>query len=72
MEQSPMFRRMSWGLAEISESTGLSVAFLRNEVRAGRLPVRRFGRRVLVKDEDLRAYLDRGSDPNGDAEADIK
>ena len=72
MEQSPMFQRMSWGLAEISESTGLSVAFLRNEVRAGRLPVRRFGRRVLVKDEDLRAYLDRGSDPNGDAEVDIK
>ncbi len=72
MEQSPMFQRMSWGLAEISESTGLSVAFLRNEVRAGRLPVRRFGRRVLVKDEDLRAYLDRGSDRNGDAEAGIK
>jgi hypothetical protein len=72
MEQSPMFQRMSWGLAEISESTGLSVAFLRNEVRAGRLPVRRFGRRVLVKDEDLRAYLDRGSDPNGDEKADIK
>jgi excisionase family DNA binding protein len=71
MEQSPMSQRMSWGLAEISESTGLSVAFLRNEVRAGRLPVRRFGRRVLVKDEDLRAYLDHGSDPNGDAKADI-
>jgi hypothetical protein len=33
MEQSPMSQRMSWGLAEISESTGLSVAFLRNEVR---------------------------------------
>jgi excisionase family DNA binding protein len=64
MEQSLKSQRMSWGLAEIAESTGLSVAFLRNEVRAGRLPVRRFGRRVLVRDEDLKAYLDRGSDSN--------
>jgi excisionase family DNA binding protein len=55
-------RRMAWGLSEISLSTGLSVAFLRAEVRAGRLPVRRFGRRVLVRDEDLKAYLSRGSD----------
>jgi excisionase family DNA binding protein len=54
-------QRMAWGLGEVSEFTGLSLAFLRNEVRAGRLPVRRFGRRVLVKDEDLKAYLDRGS-----------
>jgi excisionase family DNA binding protein len=67
MEQSLTSQRMSWGLAEISESTGLSIAFLRNEVRAGRLPVRRFGRRVLVRDEDLKAYLDRGSDSNSKA-----
>jgi excisionase family DNA binding protein len=62
-----MSQRMAWGLAEISEFTGLSLGFLRNEVRAGRLPVRRFGRRVLVKDEDLRAYLDLGSDSGNSA-----
>jgi excisionase family DNA binding protein len=55
--------RLAWGLSEVSECTGLSVAFLRAEVRAGRLPVRRFGRRVLVRDEDLREYLLRGSRP---------
>ncbi|MGI9068571.1 MAG: helix-turn-helix domain-containing protein [Pyrinomonadaceae bacterium] len=55
-------QRLAWGLSEVSECTGLSVAFLRAEVRAGRLPVRRFGRRVLVRDEDLKAYLLRGSE----------
>src|SRR2546426_10851687 len=55
-------QRMAWGLSEISQSTGLSVAFLRAEVRAGRLPVRRFGRRVLVRDDDLKHYLSRGSE----------
>lgn len=53
--------RLAWGLSEISECMGLSVAFLRAEVRAGRLPVRRFGRRVLVRNEDLKDYLSRGS-----------
>jgi excisionase family DNA binding protein len=62
MESQEYSRRMAWGLGEISESTGLSLGFLRGEVRAGRLPVRRFGRRVLVKTEDLEAYLERGSD----------
>jgi hypothetical protein len=48
----PSVHRLTWGLSEVSKSTGLSVAFLRAEVRAGRLPVRRFGRRVFVRDED--------------------
>ena len=61
METFTTLQRLAWGLSEISESTGLSLAFLRAEVRAGRLPVRRFGRRVLVRDEDLKAYLSRGS-----------
>jgi excisionase family DNA binding protein len=56
--------RMAWGLSEIAESTGLSVEFLRAEVRAGRLPIRRFGRRVLVKNDDLETYLNRGSEGN--------
>src|SRR6266700_2982865 len=55
------FQRLAWGLNQISECTGLSVAFFRAEVRAGRLPVRRFGRRVLVRDEDLKDYLAHGS-----------
>lgn len=49
------------GLSEVSDATGLSVPFFRAEVRAGRLPVRRFGPRVLVRNEDLKAYLLNGS-----------
>jgi excisionase family DNA binding protein len=65
--------RLTWSLAEISEHTGLSVGFLRAEVRARRLPVRRFGRRVLVKNDDLQAYLDHGSErPKGQTDNDEK
>jgi excisionase family DNA binding protein len=53
--------RMAWSLEEISNSTGLSVAFLRNELRAGRLTFKKFGRRVLILDEDLQSYLANGS-----------
>ncbi len=53
--------RVTWSLAEISEVTGLSKSFLRYEVRRGNLPVRKFGRRVLVLDGDLRAYIENGS-----------
>lgn len=56
--------RMAWSLAEISNFTGLSVAFLRNEIRAGRLVFKKFGRRVLVRDEDLQRYLANGSPGN--------
>jgi excisionase family DNA binding protein len=65
MEAFTTLHRLAWGLNEVSECTGLSVAFLRAEVRAGRLPVRRFGRRVLVRDEDLKTYLSQGSAQNG-------
>lgn len=57
-------RRLGWGLADIEEATGLSQGFLRNELRAGRLPFRKFGRRVLVRDEDLQRYLHEGSPGN--------
>lgn len=62
METSVTTQRIAWSLAEIAKQTGLSLGFLRNEVRAARLPIRKFGRRVLVLDEDLRAYLVRGSE----------
>jgi excisionase family DNA binding protein len=53
--------RMAWSLEEISNFTGLSVAFLRNEIRGRRLPFKKFGRRVLILDEDLQSYLANGS-----------
>lgn len=53
--------RITWSLSEISEATGLSVQFLRYEVRRGNLRVKKFGRRVLVRSEDLMRYIDQGS-----------
>lgn len=61
-------RRVAWSLAEISESTGLSQGYLRNEVRAKRLPIRKFGRRVVVLASDLQRFLDEGS-PRDEREA---
>jgi excisionase family DNA binding protein len=62
IEAFTTLQRLAWGLSEVSQCTGLSVPFLRAEVRGGRLPVRRFGRRVLVRDDDLKAYLMNGSE----------
>jgi hypothetical protein len=53
--------RLAWGLQEVAEVTGLSLAFLRLEVRSGRLQVRSFGRRKLVLAEELERYLAAGS-----------
>lgn len=49
--------KMAYSVNEISEQTTLSKPFLRNEIRAGRLKVNRFGSRVLVLAENLQAYL---------------
>jgi hypothetical protein len=71
MEASLQAEKFTWSLAEISDSTGLSVAFLRNEVRRGTLQVKKFGRRVLVLKKDLNAYLegDRSSKTEEHAQA---
>lgn len=66
MQDEGVAQRIAWGLAEIAQSTGLSLAFLRNEVRRNALPVKRFGRRVLVLDDDLKRYLSKGR-PNAEA-----
>jgi hypothetical protein len=54
-------QRITWSLSEISEVTGLSINFLRYEVKRGNLEVRKFGRRILVRDQDFKAYIDNGS-----------
>ena len=50
--------RLALSLPEISERTGLSVGFLRGEVRRGKLSLRPFGRRRLVLHKDLMALLE--------------
>lgn len=60
MEASVTTPKIAWSVAEVSASTGLSLGFLRNEIRRGSLPIKKFGRRVLVLEEDLRNYLAEG------------
>lgn len=53
--------RLAWSIAEIAEATGLSVNFLRLEIKRGNLRTVRFGRRLLVRKEDLEQYISAGS-----------
>lgn len=53
--------KLAYSIDEISAQTTLSKPFLRNEIRAGRLKVNRFGSRVLVLGETLQEYLRRGA-----------
>ena len=50
--------RLAWRLEEIAESTGLSIPFLRKEIRNLNLRAKKRGRCVIVMDSDLKAYLD--------------
>jgi excisionase family DNA binding protein len=62
MEANPLVQesitsKMAYSVEEISEATTLSKAFLRNEIRAGKLKVKRCGRRVLILKDDFMNYL---------------
>ena len=56
--------KLAYSVEDISEQTSLSKAFLRLEIKRGKLKIKRFGRRVLICDEDLREYIANGSDGN--------
>lgn len=62
--QSVTTIKRGWRLHELAEAYGLSVAFLRKEIRLGKLPAKRAGTAVLVLDEDFRSYLERNGDSN--------
>ncbi len=49
--------KIAYSVEEMSEQTTLSKAFLRNEIRAGHLKVKRCGRRVLITKDDFMNYL---------------
>lgn len=53
--------KLAWTLKEVSEATGLSLPFLRKEVKDLRLIAKRFGRRVVILESDLKNYLLQGS-----------
>lgn len=49
--------KLAYSVSEVSEQTSLSKSYVRNEITAGNLKARKFGRRVLVLNEDLEKYL---------------
>ncbi|MBV9085604.1 MAG: helix-turn-helix domain-containing protein [Acidobacteriaceae bacterium] len=60
--------RAGFAVQELSEQYGNSQGFWRAEIRSGRLPVVRLGRRVLVLESDLENYLNaRRSNNPGEA-----
>jgi excisionase family DNA binding protein len=57
LETTKTENKIAFGLAELAELTSISVAMLHKEIRAGRLPVKRCGRRVLILKSDFLDYL---------------
>ena len=57
MQENVIQNKIAYSVEEISKQTTLSKAFLRNEIRAGNLKVKRCGRRVLILKDDFMNYL---------------
>lgn len=51
-------KRLALSVAEISDVCGVSVPFVRLEIRRGKLRALKLGRRVVVPIEALREWLD--------------
>jgi excisionase family DNA binding protein len=51
--------RKAYSVQELARLYPLSLGFLRGEIRAGKLRVRRFGRRVVILKEDWERYVRR-------------
>ena len=49
--------KLAWLIEEAAESTGLSKGYFRKIIAAGELKATRAGRRVLIRDGDLREWL---------------
>lgn len=48
----------AWSVEEAADLAGIGRTFAYREIKAGRLRVIRRGRRVIVPDSSLRAYID--------------
>lgn len=53
-----MTEPVSVDLVTAAELTGVSVDYLRAAYRSGALPIRYAGQKVLIRREDLAAYID--------------
>lgn len=52
--------RKGYSVAEVARQHGLSVPFVRLEIKRGRLLVARLGRRIVVPQGSVRAWLEAG------------
>lgn len=50
--------RLAYSVEECAALTSISKAMLRKEIKAGRLKVKRAGRRVLILKDDFLNYLE--------------
>lgn len=57
LETTKPTEKLAYSVGDVAALTSLSKPFLRNEIRAGNLKVKRIGRRVLILSEDLQNYL---------------
>lgn len=57
MKQQTLQTRVAWSLAEIAEMTGLSLPFIRLQVKNGKLQITRIGRRIIVNLTALNDFL---------------
>ena len=53
----PYRNRLVYSIADITKLVGLGRTFVYEQIKEGRLPIRKAGRRTLVLDADLRAWL---------------
>ena len=49
--------RLAHSIREVMKITGLGRSFIYQEIKAGRLVVKKAGRRTLIFDTDLKAWL---------------
>jgi excisionase family DNA binding protein len=54
--------KLGWTLDELARSLGVSVPFIRLEVKRGRLRAAHLGRRAVVLNTEVRRYLAQVSD----------
>lgn len=48
---------IAWRPSQVAELLGVSIGLIRRMIREGSLPCRRIGRAVVIRDEDLQAWL---------------
>jgi excisionase family DNA binding protein len=52
-------RRLAHSIADVTKIVGLGRSFIYEEIKAGHLRIRKAGRRSLIFEDDLRAWLQR-------------